>query len=356
MKIKIIALLLLVIISIGCQEKKPCKRDFRAEKMIVRLADSTDSTNDFFDNSHTFPLFTNDIVVQGEVSNPGKVDFSQLTLHSLVCKEVRLESGELQFAGAFRYYGYSLSEILNHFHIQKKNAKDFHPLTDLYVEIENQNGSKVLISWGEIYYTNTLNDIIIATQVMPITPSRTKQSWKLPLHSKLVVGHDHLTERNISQPRRITLKSFPIHLKVIKGKNPLYSPRLSLYVQDSLYEVFSQNPTHFTEEKMDIIYYGRGLGLHSMHPYTGIDFKNLIQEKVAKTPLNIRHGLVVVAGDDGYRAVFSYSEICNRTDQKKLLLVCKPEVKNRGIFSVYPGFDFFSDRAVTGIRSVYCRR
>lgn len=335
----------------SCTGKKPCpcERKLHASDLIIRAGDSTDQTNDFFDNQNLYPLKTYDVVVGGEVENPGKVDFSNMTLHSLIVKELFSVNDSAVFAGAFRYRGYSLREVLNSFHIRKKNADTFRPVTDLYVEIGSESGEKVVLSWGEIFYANAQNDILIATQVMPVFPSRITPSWTYPRESKLVVGHDFFSERNISKPASITIHSYPLELRVEKGKSPLFSPAIEVFVEDKKVETLTQNPSGMPLQTMDMVFYGRGLGLHTTHPYSGIDLGDYGRKLVRRTPGNIRKGLVVIAADDGYRAVYSYSEICNRSDGQKLLLVCNPEQKDRGIFSIYPGFDFFSDRAVKAV-------
>ncbi len=335
----------------SCSENKPCpcKRKLHASDIIIQAGDSTDQTNDYFDNENLYPLRTYDIVVKGEVEHPGKVDFQGMSLQSLIVKELVNEHDSDVFAGAFRYRGYALREILNTFHIRKKNAAGFRPLTDLYVEIGNEKGEKVVLSWGEIFFANRRNDILITTQVMPVYPARTQPSWTFPRESKLVIGHDFYSSRNISKPTTISIRSYPIDLRVIKGKNLLYSPEVEVFDGSEKVEILHRNPGGMIPQTMDMVFYGRGLGLHSTHPFTGVDLGEYWRKLVRRTPDNIRRGLVVIAADDGYRAVYSYSEICNRSDGQKLLLVCRPEQKNRGIFSIYPGFDFFSDRAVSAV-------
>jgi hypothetical protein len=50
--------------------------------------------------------------------------------------------------------------------------------------------------------------------------------------------------------------------------------------------------------------------------------------------------------------VFTFSEIYNRNDQPEELLISDPDVKNNGIFNLFPGCDFFSDRAVIAITEI----
>ncbi|MEI6747910.1 MAG: hypothetical protein WCM93_02000, partial [Bacteroidota bacterium] len=108
-------------------------------------------TNDFYDDAETLKLPQQAIEIAGEIANPGKVDFSSLPLRSIIVKETLLQGTEDKFIGAYRYDGYSLYDILNLVVLKKKNAAEFPPIIDLYVEIENEKGEKTVFSWGEIY-------------------------------------------------------------------------------------------------------------------------------------------------------------------------------------------------------------
>lgn len=352
--ISILALLLLMI-SYSCKNDTAKDEDSNTltEDLSLMAIDSTDATNDFYDNSETILLPGDQIEVLGEVSNPGFVNFSTLPLRSVMVKETRWSKYGNLFTGAFRYDGYSLQDILNERILQKKNADSFNPIVDLYVEIENDKGEKTVISWGELYYNNHLDEIIIATRVSRVIPSKSKTLWELPTEAKLVVVGDLLTERNISNPTKITVKSYPIELEVEKGKNPLYSATCDFMIENEKKLTLTEHPEDYPIIETHTIFYGRGRGLHSTDPFTGLSLKAYLSNLVEKTPKAIREGIFVVAADDGYRAMFTYSEICNRNDQGELLLTCRPEDQNGGAFRVIPCFDFFSDRAIKGINTIY---
>jgi len=177
-------------------------------KNVIPAIDAGDLNNNFYDNTETYKLSGGEIEVAGEVENPGKVDLSKLLKNSVIVKETLLkEDGSDAFTGAYRYDGYSLFDILCDRIVRKKNAAEFKPIIDLYVEIENSEGDKVILSWGEIYYPNSLHKCIIATDVARIVPSKSKDLWPLPTERKLVVGNDLITERNISNPVKITVRS-----------------------------------------------------------------------------------------------------------------------------------------------------
>lgn len=351
-KISLYFSMLFVLTLISCKDEQNLNvQNSKHEKQPT--VDTSDFTNDFYDNAKTYALKTNDLVIEGEISNPGKAAISNLMLHSIIVKETLIDGSGDQFIGAYKYEGYSLYDLLNQSHLAKKNADSFKPIIDLFVEIENDEGEKVIFSWGEIFYPNHLHEIIIATKVTRIVPSKTNELWDLPTDSKIVVASDLITERNIAKPKIIRVKSYPKNLIVEKGKYPLFSPKVDFYFENEKKETFFQNPGQIPETTLHTIFYGRGRGIHSTQPFTGIDLKSLFKDKIKQSKKAIQEGIFVMAADDGYRAVFSYSEICNRNDQASILLICSPEVKTDGIFRLFPSCDFFSDRAIKGLNGIY---
>lgn len=332
---------------------KNLKTNQDSSAVINKLPYLTDQTNDFYDNSETYNLPLSPISVSGEISNPSSIDFSKLPLHTVIVKEAILDEKGNKFIGAYRYDGYSLYDILNLMKIKKANEKEFNPIIDLYVTIENNKGEKVIISWGEIYYPIHLHEIIIAKQVTRIVPSKTKKLWPLPKESKLIVGSDLVSERNINMPSKITVKSYHKSFLTRKGLNPLYSPKIDVFIDNKLVKTLTGVSDTFKKQEYSNIFYGRGRGLHSTTSFTGVMLKDILKPYTELSQKNIRTGTYLVVGKDGYRSVFTFSELMNRNDQSEILLICKPEVKDDGIFKLFPSCDFFSDRAIKGIMSIY---
>lgn len=317
------------------------------------FVDNDNKTNCFFDNSEMHKLNTVELMVTGEVKSPGVVDFSKLTLHEMIVKETVLENGEDKFIGAYRYVGYSLADILNLFELDKANAEAFPPLVDLYVEIENQSGEKVVVSWGEIYYSNNLDDIIIAVGVARIIPEKSKDMWELPVESKLVVMDDLITARNITNPSKITVKTYKNDEIIIeKGKSPVYSPTIDIIRDKDILTTLTENINLGNTESVHTIFYGKGRGLHSTKPFEGLNLKDVLFDYVGFDTQELMNQLIIVVADDGYRNVYTWSEISNRNDQANILLICDPNDTKKGIFRLFPSCDFFSDRAIKGIDRV----
>jgi hypothetical protein len=335
-----------------------CKQGFRtlSDKQVsstAQLIDSSDMTNNFYDNTETFALPVMDLVVEGEISNSGKVNFEEFPVHSVIVKETLLDStGGDRFVGAYRYDGYSLFDILNKRILNKINSAEFNPIIDLYIEIENALGEKVVFSWGEIYYPGNLHNIIIASGVSRIVPSKTKELWPLPVRSKIVAGNDLVTERNISDPIKITVKSIKKSFAVVKGMSPMYCADFKLFSGDKQLAVIA--PGKGKEAvTFNTIFYGRGKGIHSTSPFTGFMLKDIIAEYYPVSKLSLQEGLFCLSAKDGYRCAVSYSELFNRNDQKEFLLVkTKPE-EDGGLYRVFAAADFFSDRAIKSLSEIH---
>jgi hypothetical protein len=309
-------------------------------------------TNDFYDDAETVKLQMPVVEILGEIANQGRLNLEALPLRSVIVKETLLEDGKDKFVGAYRYDGYSLYDILNQAILKKNNEVEFPPIIDLYIEVESDKGEKAVFSWGEVYYPIHRHEIIIATQVARIVPSKTKEMWPLPTAPKLVVASDLITLRNISNPTKITIKSYAGKYEIVKGMKPMYCQSFS--ISDNLKKIteIKALPAEMLKVTYPTVFYGRGRGIHGTTPFTGIMLKELLAKYVSFNGKNLETGLFVMAGKDGYRASYSFSEIMNRNDQAEFLLVTTPENADGGLFQVFPAEDFFSDRSIKSLESI----
>ncbi|MBU1014199.1 MAG: hypothetical protein KKG99_14470 [Bacteroidetes bacterium] len=316
--------------------------------------DATDRTNNFYDNEDTYLLpHSMKLEISGEIANPGIIDISKLPLHSVIVKEALPKGNTTEFIGSYRYDGVSLYDILNEYILAKKNAKEFRPIIDLYVEVENDKGEKVCISWGELYYPVHLHEIIIATKVMHIVPSKTKEYWTLPTESKLIIASDLLTCRNILNPTKITIKSLDKNFVVNQGMENMWSEELKVTKNGKVMDVYNQLPTELPDLTYPNIFYGRGKGIHGVTPFVGSELKSFLNKYIQLNEKNIRTGMVTISGLDGYRAAYTVSEIINRNDQSEILILDKNNYEGAGRFSIYPACDFFSDRAIKSVSEIH---
>jgi len=350
---KELVLLPAILMCLFSCNKKPAISTY-LKGTTTQFIDSTEMTNNFYDNTETFQLPVKELTVEGEIANPGKVDFSKLSKHSVIVKETLLDTaGKDKFVGAYRYDGYSLFDILEKRIIKKANADEFNQIIDMYVEIENDSGEKVIFSWGEIYYPNNLHRILIADAVSRIVPSKTREMWELPAESKIVAGNDLITERNIASPVKITVKSFPRSFEVKKGLSPMFSKQIKLFEHGNLAGSITGYPLDAREVTYNTIFYGRGKGIHSTEPFTGLMLKDILAGAFRVTRESLQEGVVCIAAQDGYRCSVSFSELFNRNDQQEFLIVKTKPDEDGGLFRIFPASDFFSDRAIKSVSEIH---
>jgi hypothetical protein len=310
-------------------------------------------TNDFYDDAPQHDLKMSTLTIGGEIENPGPVDFSVLPLRQIVVKETTFNSENGNFIGAYQYEGYSLYDILDRIVLKKKNQDEFPPIIDLYVEIENANGGKVVLSWGEIYYPIHRHEIIIASKVRRIVPSKTNDLWPLPAESKLVVASDLYTERNISSPVKITVKSSTLKYKIDREIKDMYAGEVKFFNKNSMVNTLKDKALaddNFVN--YGSVFYGRGKGIHGSTPFIGVLMKDFTSGYYKMDQDILRTGLFIVSAPDGYRALFTYSEIYNRNDQAEVLIVPMSGVSDQGAYLLYPSADFFSDRSIRCLNEV----
>lgn len=348
-----IIILLLASFTWSCNQTKDPKSSEKALPDLSYDIDK-DKTNDFYDDAEPFILKGKRLItIDGEIANPGEMNIEKLSLRSLIVKEAHISGDSNKFIGAYRYDGYSLYDILNEYKLKKKNFDSFKPIIDLYVIVENDEGDKVVLSWGELYYPANLHNIIIATRVTRIVPSKTNDLWPLPETTKLIISHDLLTERNITNPVKISIVSDDIELIVRKGLKPMYAPEISLFIDKENIRTIKTIPKGLDMIEYEAVFYGRGRGIHSTTPFNGFLLKDILKEDLSVTKENICQGIFIISAEDGYRGVFTFSEIFNRTDQSELLLISDPSNMDGGAFRLFPSFDFFSDRAIKSVNGIY---
>jgi hypothetical protein len=308
------------------------------------------TTNDFYSGAETVTLpGTTTIEVDGEIANPGGIDLTRLPLRSMIVKETIFKDGGNAFVGAYRYDGYALDEVLNRVVLQKKNEKEFRRIIDAYVEVSNDRGDSVVLSWGEIYYPIHRHEILIATRVMHIVPSKSKDLWPLPTETRLIVPSDLITERNIANPTRITVRSLDDPYKVAGAGARLFSPDFAIARHGRT--VARATATGAATQEYPTVFYGRGRGIHGVTTFKGVTLKAVLQPHVPVTRESLRRGLLTAEGHDGYRAAYTAAEVMNRCDQSEVLVIDDGQADG-GRFRLFASNDYFSDRAVKALSEI----
>jgi hypothetical protein len=290
------------------------------------------------------------IHIEGEIERPTTLELSSLPLHSFPVKELALEDGIERFKGAFSYSGYSLYDVLSCVKVHKANAADFSPATDLYVVVENKKGEKVVVSWCEIFYARDPHRFLLARNVRCINPSKVKASWPAPEEPRLICGNDRLNDRWIGSPTRITVRSFRGQFP-LGTKDKIYSGNILLGDTDRGFQPLELD-TSAEKRSHELVGFGHGMGFKGINSIHGYVLKDVLKE-FRRPLLNVLSRTILIASaKDGYRAVFSASEIFNRSDTMDFLLIDRNESSEDGRYIIFATPDFYVDRNVKSVERI----
>ncbi|MCR4396829.1 MAG: hypothetical protein NUW07_08890, partial [Candidatus Saccharicenans sp.] len=217
--------------------------------------------------------------------------------------------------------------------------------------IENKKGEKVIFSYGEIFYPNILHRIIIAARVAPIIPATTEETWPLPDESRVVAASDLYAERNLQSPVRINVRSCSLSELVLKRKSRLYSENIKLTRAGQELAKIGSLPENLPILVLPTVFFGRGKGFHGLKYISGVSLRQTLGKNFLPDQESLKAGFMIVVGADGYRAVYSISELFNRNDFQEVLLYDKRN-EDGGRFAIFAAMDFFSDRSIKAIKEI----
>jgi hypothetical protein len=318
---------------------------------VALAQDTNQKTNSFFDDSESRSYALKTILVEGEVENAGPVDVSTLPLRSCPIKEAALEGGKPEFKGAYYYGGYALYDILDSKKVKKSSDSTFSPFVDLYVVVQNDQGEQAVFSWGEIYYSRNNFSILLSKSVQAINPSKMAVTkWPLPANPRLICAGDLLNVRFLSNPSKITVKSARGMFASQKPPS-IYSAEMAIVAGTKSVSVREISPS-MEKRTYDFVGYGHGMGFKGIEEIRGIPLKSILEGNMKLLPEDFRQSIAVISAKDGYRSVFSLSEIANRNDNLDFLIVDKKDSKEDGRFILFATPDFFVDRNVKAIEKI----
>ncbi len=344
---QLIALCLIFLVT-GMQPNKSRHYD------AITSATVKSNGNSIYHQSQAFELQSGSLQIVGEVEKPGTVDLSALYLHEVVVKESEMKGDSVVFIGAYRYTGYSLLDILNPYILKKKNAELFRPVIDAYVEIENADGEKVVFSWSEIFHVNQLHQILIATGGSQVNPHKKQVEYPRAEKWKVVAAGDLRNSRQLINPVRITVRSFDRKDYIItRNLKPLFSPEVRLCADATETKLMSW-PTVGQLKHYETLFYGMGMGYHPSESFSGLPLDDLVSDAYQLNSKELqRTGLVCFAGLDGYRSLFSFSELFNRVDQVPAVVTRTGPGIEGGMYRIFHPSDFFADRSVKALQEIY---
>lgn len=326
-----------------------------ASLLMGGTADIGKNGNDYYNRLPVMELETAELVVDGEVAKPGPVDLKAFPLHVVTIRHAHLHHKGREFMGAYRIEGVSLFDILKMRRVRKK-ANEFPPPVDLFLEISDAAGHVVMVSWGEVFFARTPHRILVATRISPIVPTKVKSAMPMPDSSMLVCADDLYGVRNLPMPNRITVRAAKVNVPINRKLDYVASRRIKISMGDIVVTELTEGFRLPGRRSMRSVFYGRGRGFHGFHDFTGWDLASVLDRYINTDPEFLARGYLVATSVDGYRSLYSASEVFNRNDGNVFLLLDGGLCENKGPWALFPGPDFFSDRAVAGVNEIRVTR
>ena len=302
------------------------------------------------------------IRISGTVKHSLELTLKDLTRFESVDVRLNEVTWDTKFHGAFTYTGVPLRTLLEIAVIEKRKT-DFSKQIDLAIVVENRQGQKVALSWGEIFYRNPA-DILVAYAALPVMPHKACQSChepatykqrlsemnrlvKLP---KLVVASDFYTDRSIEEITNITVIDLQLHRDVQKQKE-LFSSQVTIS-GDGIQPFSIKELSSFHHEKVTVKMIGDGKGYHGLRHVEGVIFSEILLKAGMKHDLD---SIVIVSAPDGYRTVLSYGELFLAIQRNPIILadrIDQEPVKKNGRFILITPEDLSADRWVKAIDKI----
>jgi precorrin-4 methylase/DMSO/TMAO reductase YedYZ molybdopterin-dependent catalytic subunit len=302
------------------------------------------------------------VSVTGRVRQPLSLSLEDLAGF----KTVRVQLNEIMkdgsYRGAWLYDGVPLRTLLETASVAKEESA-FPKAIDLAVLVRGGDGKEVVLSWGEIFYKNSL-DVILAASATPIKPHHgcgschkadIAERYIKPFERtigfpKLVVASDGYADRSIENVVSIEVID-PAPAKPADKSAKLFSPSFAV-TGDVKQEVTIKDLSGFTRKTMRVPNMGEGKGYHGVDEYSGALLGDIVGRAGVASDLT---KLFLVSAPDGYRTSFSYGEIFLSRAEDSVLVADTQNgkaIEDGGKFIFVPSDDLMSDRDVKALENI----
>jgi hypothetical protein len=281
----------------------------------------------------------------------------------LRCDEI-LQDGS--FHGVFFYRGVPLKNLLQTAAISKKEDT-FKKHIDLGVLIENKDKDQVVLSWGEIFYSNP-SQIVIAYDASPLSVHEKCQKCHKPAFykpilkeyhrpisfPKLIIADDTYTDRCLEEITTIRVFDVHEHLppKTLSKSETLYSPQFEITGKVHNELQIKDVSQYISQKEKTILHQVGDRGYHGTKTFSGFSFKDLLNKAQIPPSLSMA---ILISAPDGYRSLLSYGEIFLSPRGDRMLLADTlngQDINPGGEYMFLIPDDFMADRWVKAVSQI----
>jgi hypothetical protein len=337
------------------------------------------------------------------VETPSSVSFTGAiarsgTLDSSVTQGLEQYQRLLKVAGANGHYraavevkGYALRDVLNQFEVKKKTDDGFDRPLDTLVVVKGRDGSQVLLSYSEIYFAADEGPLLVpqARLLLPHhhNPIEAGANDPTAFHSVaergqidvrscetchhgdspmplvwvpkgwlLVVPQDGFGGRFVEDVTEITVRQVGISVQENreKAKSAVTEP-VVVGLDGKQTKVTPELLKQATQRTFKDAAFGMGMGFHGERTWEGADLGSLLRP-LLPAGADPRKMWVLVTAEDGYRSVYSGSEVFEAPQGKGVMIVdrinSEPLGAGSGRYHILATHDFYVDRDVHQVKEI----
>ncbi|MEZ4600816.1 MAG: SAM-dependent methyltransferase [Syntrophotaleaceae bacterium] len=270
------------------------------------------------------------LTITGEVKHPLNLTVEDLSRFQSMEIKLNEVARDGSFHGVYLHQAVPLRTLLDMAEI-KKQAQPFEKEIDLAIRVTDRSGRQVVLSWGEIYYSNA-TEYSVAFAATPIKPMMAEarcagchgpeiyqksliQAERPAIMPKLLVKGDFYTDRCLEGITRIEVIDLYPDLKVDRSAK-LHSD--GFVVTGAVKkELRLSSLKGFPSMDMMKKVVGVHMGYHGLHSYKGVSLVKVLEKAGVGDELT---KVVMISAPDGYRALFSFGELYQSFAGKRIML------------------------------------
>jgi precorrin-2 methylase/DMSO/TMAO reductase YedYZ molybdopterin-dependent catalytic subunit len=300
--------------------------------------------------------------ITGAVRQPLNLTIEDLQRLETVTVRLNEVTMDRQYHGAFYLRGVPLRTLLELAAVQKEET-GFSKQVDLAILVRNKDGKQVVLSWGEVFYSNP-SEVVLAFSSSPIMPHGDCNRCHGPAvfqkrldvlsrkvgYPKLVVGNDFYTDRSLEDVTNIEVVDLHLKMENKKMEN-LFSPGFTVTGEVKKKLTIADLHSYQRVEALAKMI-GDGAGYHGLESYSGVLLSELLQ-KAGVVP-DVNQGIVVSA-PDGYRTLLSSGEVFLSARGKSIMVADKMADKSLtkgGKFKLILPDDLSADRTIKAVSNI----
>ncbi len=304
------------------------------------------------------------MTITGEVKNPLKLTVGELSRFQSVEIQLNEVGRDRQFHGVYLHQAVPLRTLLDMAEIIKQD-QIFKKKTDLAIRVTGASGKQVVLSWGEIYYSNAA-EYAIAFAASAVKPMMTEarclkchgpeiyqsalEQYARPAQlPKLLIRSDFYTERCLEGVTRIEVIDLYPDIKVDRKVKLQSNEVLITGAVEKELKVCCIKKYPQIEVRKKVV--GVHMGYHGLHTYVGTPLVALLEAAGVGNDLT---KAVMVSSVDGYRAIFSLGELFLADKGQRIILAKRDNGKllkgqRGGKFRVIVPHELVDDRDVSAV-------